>query len=163
MKIIYNKMLGKVSFDVGNDCKSMELEDRENTNEVNVMDNSEVDDLTIHQYLSTTKQKFLENHIEFEFDTYSNNKLSFCPKCDFPVVCIKSHVICVNSCFDFKIDDENLFEGEFTLDNLMENYKEVLKEHGGCVPEEVILMQFGDKMEIMCERCLKKELDFEGK
>lgn len=119
-----------------------------------------ITDLTEELLLSEYFDKFFSivsyDVIENEFDYCCINNqynISVCPQCSEPVVAIDDKVICINQCFNFNIKSI-YFNEKFTLDNLMDLFISIKKEHPFC-GNNFIPIFVGEDICLCCEKCLK--------
>ena len=158
MKDIYTKMF-KSSFNkIDND--NMEIEEENNLNE---KDNKKK---LIEKCLLDAKNLYDNLGEEFIYRIIDDKKISFCPKCAYPVIIVDKInsegknkdndsviISCVNSCFQFTLN-EKVFN-KYSMDNIMDLYSQALKNDNKCNHNDIAPITSGeDGVLFTCITCL---------
>ena len=171
MKDIYAKMMqNSISKNTGLNNKNnndMELEEENNnTNEINNKKN------LINKCLTEAKDLYDKLGEEFIYQIIEDKKISFCPKCTYPVIIIDKTKIqdkkninndtvtisCVNSCFQFDLS-ESIFD-KYSMDNIMDLYSQALKNDNKCNHNDIAPITSGDDGVLFtCVTCLFKQFN----
>ena len=131
-------------------------ENSENSMEQDTMDN---DEIIVDNYLKKISQEFSDENLKYEYElkALTDNHISFCPICFYPVLSIANIVTCVNNCFEFHISKEYV-NNNYTLDNFMDEFMNIRKEHMNC-NSEINYFLFQDKIMLYCVKCFKNDLN----
>ena len=171
MKDIYAKMMqNSISKNTGLNNKNnndMELEEENNnTNEINNKKN------LINKCLTEAKDLYDKLGEEFIYQIIEDKKISFCPKCTYPVIIIDKTKIqdkkninndtvtisCVNSCFQFDLS-ESIFD-KYSMDNIMDLYSQALKNDNKCNHNDIAPITSGDDGVLFtCVTCLFEQFN----
>ena len=173
MKDIYTKMFSSSfnqtdynNLNVQNQNKNnnMEIDDEiNNTNNINGNENKKK---LIEKCLSEAKNLYNNLGEEFLYQIIEDNKISFCPKCAYPVIIVDKAnseeknnnddsiiISCVNSCFQFSLN-ETVFK-KYSMDNLMDLYSQSLKNDNQCNHNDIAPITSGDDSILFtCITCL---------
>ena len=134
--------------------KRFNYEDEYSNNKKNMqIDDLSSNEINLDEYVENILIKFKDNIDEYVYQSINDYHISFCPKCSFPVLAIGNYVICCNKCFKFEIDS-NCFNEKYTLDNLMDNYLQILKQHSQCNSDITVLYFDNNNILLMCSKCL---------
>ena len=134
--------------------KRFNYEDEYSNNKKNMqIDDLSSNEINLDEYVENILIKFKDNIDEYVYQSINDYHISFCPKCSFPVLAIGNYVICCNKCFKFEIDS-NCFNEKYTLDNLMDNYLQTLKQHSQCNSDISVLYFDNNNILLMCSKCL---------
>ena len=134
--------------------KRFNYEDEYSNNKKNMqIDDLSSNEINLDEYVENILIKFKDNIDEYVYQSINDYHISFCPKCSFPVLAIGNYVICCNKCFIFEIDS-NCFNEKYTLDNLMDNYLQILKQHSQCNSDITVLYFDNNNILLMCSKCL---------
>ena len=134
--------------------KRFNYEDEYSNNKTNMqIDDLSSNEINLDEYVENILIKFKDNIDEYVYQSINDYHISFCPKCSFPVLAIGNYVICCNKCFKFEIDS-NCFNEKYTLDNLMDNYLQILKQHSQCNSDITVLYFDNNNILLMCSKCL---------
>ena len=134
--------------------KRFNYEDEYSNNKKNMqIDDLSSNEINLDEYVENILIKFKDNIDEYVYQSINDYHISFCPKCSFPVLAIGHYVICCNKCFKFEIDS-NCFNEKYTLDNLMDNYLQILKQHSQCNSDITVLYFDNNNILLMCSKCL---------
>ena len=158
MKDIYTKMF-KSSFNKI-DNENMEIEEENNINE---KDNKKK---LIEKCLFDDKNLYDNLGEEFIYRIIDDKKISFCPKCAYPVIIVDKInsegknkdndsviISCVNSCFQFTLN-EKVFN-KYSMDNIMDLYSQALKNDNKCNHNDIAPITSGeDGVLFTCITCL---------
>lgn len=117
------------------------------------LDDLSSNEINLDSYVDNIMNNFKENIEEYIYHSLNDYHISFCPKCSNPVLSIGNYVICCNKCFRFEINSE-CFNEQFTLDNLMDNYLQILKQHSKCNSDITVLYFEKKNVVLMCSKCL---------
>ena len=171
MKDIYAKMMqNSISKNTGLNNKNnndMELEEENNnTNEINNKKN------LINKCLTEAKDLYDKLGEEFIYQIIEDKKISFCPKCTYPVIIIDKTKIqdkkninndtvtisCVNSCFQFDLS-ESIFD-KYSMDNIMDLYSQALKNDNKCNHNDIAPITSGDDGVLFtCVTCIFEQFN----
>ena len=171
MKDIYAKMMqNSISKNTGLNNKNnndMELEEENNnTNEINNKKN------LINKFLTEAKDLYDKLGEEFIYQIIEDKKISFCPKCTYPVIIIDKTKIqdkkninndtvtisCVNSCFQFDLC-ESIFD-KYSMDNIMDLYSQALKNDNKCNHNDIAPITSGDDGVLFtCVTCIFEQFN----
>ena len=171
MKDIYAKMMqNSISKNTGLNNKNnndMELEEENNnTNEINNKKN------LINKCLTEAKDLYDKLGEEFIYQIIEDKKISFCPKCTYPVIIIDKTKIqdkkninndtvtisCVNSCFQFDLS-ESIFD-KYSMDNIMDLYSQALKNDNKCNHNDIAPITSGDDgILFTCVTCIFEQFN----
>ena len=171
MKDIYAKMMqNSISKNIELNNKNnndMELEEENNnTNEINNKKN------LINKCLTEAKDLYDKLGEEFIYQIIYDKKISFCPKCTYPVIIIDKTKIqdkkninndtvtisCVNSCFQFDLS-ESIFD-KYSMDNIMDLYSQALKNDNKCNHNDIAPITSGDDGVLFtCVTCLFEQFN----
>ena len=171
MKDIYAKMMqNSISKNIELNNKNnndMELEEENNnTNEINNKKN------LINKCLTEAKDLYDKLGEEFIYQIIEDKKISFCPKCTYPVIIIDKTKIqdkkninndtvtisCVNSCFQFDLS-ESIFD-KYSMDNIMDLYSQALKNDNKCNHNDIAPITSGDDGVLFtCVTCLFEQFN----
>ena len=171
MKDIYAKMMqNSISKNTGLNNKNnndMELEEENNnTNEINNKKN------LINKCLTEAKDLYDKLGEEFIYQIIEDKKISFCPKCTYPVIIIDKTKIqdkkninndtvtisCVNSCFQFDLS-ESIFD-KYSMDNIMDLYSQALKNDNKCNHNDIAPITSGDDGVLFtCVSCIFEQFN----
>lgn len=97
----------------------------------------------------------LENDYLEYLDRIHNDNfyvIAVCPRCGNPVIAICDKVICLKKCFSFDVPS-TVFYGDYSLDNLMEQYNALLLEHGDHFQEITVGLILDNQVELTCLMC----------
>ena len=173
MKEIYAKMM-KYNPDqikdnkINNENKTkndnnMEIEEDINNN-ISDKDNKKK---LIEKCLTDAKELYDNLGEEFIYQIIEDKKISFCPKCSYPVIIIDKFtseenkkinndsvtISCVNSCFQFNLS-ESVFN-KYSMDNIMDLYSQSLKNDNQCNHNDIAPITSGDDGVLFtCVTCL---------
>jgi hypothetical protein len=136
-----------------NNKRFNELDECSNNNINMQLDDLSSNEMNFDTYIENIMNNFKENCDEYIYQSLNDYHISFCPKCSFPVIAIGNYVICCNKCFKFEINS-NCFNEKFTLDNLMDNYLQTLKQHSQCNSDISVLYFDNNNILLMCSKCL---------
>ena len=136
-----------------NNKRFNELDECSNNNINMQLDDLSSNEMNFDTYIENIMNNFKENCDEYIYQSLNDYHISFCPKCSFPVIAIGNYVICCNKCFKFEIDS-NCFNEKYTLDNLMDNYLQTLKQHSQCNSDISVLYFDNNNILLMCSKCL---------
>jgi len=173
MKDIYTKMFSNslskiennnIDVQIQNKNNNMEIEDEIN-NDININGNENKKKL-IEKCLTEAKNLYDNLGEEFIYRIIDDKKISFCPKCTYPVIIIdkinseeKNNnsdsiiISCVNSCFQFSLN-ESVFN-KYSMDNLMDLYSQALKNDNQCNHNDIAPITSGDDSVLFtCISCL---------
>ena len=171
MKDIYAKMMQN-SFNKNNDLclknnNDMEIEEENNnTNEISNKKN------LINKCLNEAKNLYDKLGEEFIYQIIDDKKISFCPKCTYPVIIIDKAnlqekkninndtvtISCVNSCFQFELS-ESVFD-RYSMDNIMDLYAQALKNDNKCNHNDIAPITSGDDGVLFtCVTCLFEQFN----
>ena len=128
----------------------MEVEDENNNmNEINNKKN------LINKCLNEAKDLYDKLGEEFIYQIIDDKKISFCPKCTYPVIIIDKKnlpekninndtvtISCVNSCFQFELSE--LVFNKYSMDNIMDLYTQALKNDNKCKHNDIAPITSGD-------------------
>ena len=171
MKDIYAKMMqNSISKNIEHNNKNnndMELEEENNnTNEINNKKN------LINKCLTEAKDLYDKLGEEFIYQIIEDKKISFCPKCTYPVIIIDKTKIqdkkninndtvtisCVNSCFQFELS-ESIFD-KYSMDNIMDLYSQALKNDNKCNHNDIAPITSGDDGVLFtCVTCIFEQFN----
>ena len=171
MKDIYAKMMqNSISKNIEHNNKNnndMELEEENNnTNEINNKKN------LINKCLTEAKDLYDKLGEEFIYQIIDDKKISFCPKCTYPVIIIDKTKIqdkkninndtvtisCVNSCFQFELS-ESIFD-KYSMDNIMDLYSQALKNDNKCNHNDIAPITSGDDGVLFtCVTCIFEQFN----
>ena len=171
MKDIYAKMMqNSISKNIELNNKNnndMELEEENNnTNEINNKKN------LINKCLTEAKDLYDKLGEEFIYQIIEDKKISFCPKCTYPVIIIDKTKIqdkkninndtvtisCVNSCFQFDLS-ESIFD-KYSMDNIMDLYSQALKNDNKCNHNDIAPITSGDDgILFTCVTCIFEQFN----
>jgi len=171
MKDIYAKMMqNSISKNTGLNNKNnndMELEEENNnTNEINNKKN------LINKCLTEAKDLYDKLGEEFIYQIIDDKKISFCPKCTYPVIIIDKTklqdkkninndtvtISCVNSCFQFDLS-ESIFD-KYSMDNIMDLYSQALKNDNKCNHNDIAPITSGDDGVLFtCVTCIFEQFN----
>ena len=171
MKDIYAKMMqNSISKNIELNNKNnndMELEEENNnTNEINNKKN------LINKCLTEAKDLYDKLGEEFIYQIIEDKKISFCPKCTYPVIIIDKTkmqdkkninndtvtISCVNSCFQFDLS-ESIFD-KYSMDNIMDLYSQALKNDNKCNHNDIAPITSGDDGVLFtCVTCLFEQFN----
>ena len=171
MKDIYAKMMqNSISKNIELNNKNnndMELEEENNnTNEINNKKN------LINKCLTEAKDLYDKLGEEFIYQIIDDKKISFCPKCTYPVIIIDKTKIqdkkninndtvtisCVNSCFQFDLS-ESIFD-KYSMDNIMDLYSQALKNDNKCNHNDIAPITSGDDGVLFtCVTCIFEQFN----
>ena len=171
MKDIYAKMMqNSISKNIELNNKNnndMELEEENNnTNEINNKKN------LINKCLTEAKDLYDKLGEEFIYQIIDDKKISFCPKCTYPVIIIDKTKIqdkkninndtvtisCVNSCFQFELS-ESIFD-KYSMDNIMDLYSQALKNDNKCNHNDIAPITSGDDGVLFtCVTCIFEQFN----
>ena len=171
MKDIYAKMMqNSISKNIELNNKNnndMELEEENNnTNEINNKKN------LINKCLTEAKDLYDKLGEEFIYQIIDDKKISFCPKCTYPVIIIDKTKIqdkkninndtvtisCVNSCFQFDLS-ESIFD-KYSMDNIMDLYSQALKNDNKCNHNDIAPITSGDDgILFTCVTCIFEQFN----
>ena len=171
MKDIYAKMMqNSISKNTGLNNKNnndMELEEENNiTNEINNKKN------LINKCLTEAKDLYDKLGEEFIYQIIEDKKISFCPKCTYPVIIIDKTklqdkkninndtvtISCVNSCFQFDLS-ESIFD-KYSMDNIMDLYSQALKNDNKCNHNDIAPITSGDDGVLFtCVTCIFEQFN----
>ena len=124
-----------------------------NKNNLMQLDDLSSNEINLDLYIENIMNNFKENIEEYIYHSLSDYHISFCPKCINPVLAIGNYVICCNKCFKFEINSD-CFNENFTLDNLMDNYLQILKQHSQCNSDITVLYFEKNNVILVCSKCL---------
>ena len=171
MKDIYAKMMQN-SFNKNNELclknnNDMEIEEENNnTNEISNKKN------LINKCLNEAKNLYDKLGEEFIYQIIDDKKISFCPKCTYPVIIIDKAnlqekkninndtvtISCVNSCFQFELS-ESVFD-RYSMDNIMDLYTQALKNDNKCNHNDIAPITSGDDGVLFtCVTCLFEQFN----
>ena len=171
MKDIYAKMMQN-SFNKNNELclknnNDMEIEEENNnTNEISTKKN------LINKCLNEAKNLYDKLGEEFIYQIIDDKKISFCPKCTYPVIIIDKAnlqekkninndtvtISCVNSCFQFELS-ESVFN-KYSMDNIMDLYTQALKNDNKCNHNDIAPITSGDDGVLFtCVTCLFEQFN----
>ena len=171
MKDIYAKMMQN-SFNKNNELclknnNDMEIEEENNnTNEISNKKN------LINKCLNEAKNLYDKLGEEFIYQIIDDKKISFCPKCTYPVIIIDKAnlqekkninndtvtISCVNSCFQFELS-ESVFN-KYSMDNIMDLYTQALKNDNKCNHNDIAPITSGDDGVLFtCVTCLFEQFN----
>ena len=171
MKDIYAKMMqNSISKNIELNNKNnndMELEEENNnSNEINNKKN------LINKCLTEAKDLYDKLGEEFIYQIIEDKKISFCPKCTYPVIIIDKTKIqdkkninndtvtisCVNSCFQFDLS-ESIFD-KYSMDNIMDLYSQALKNDNKCNHNDIAPITSGDDGVLFtCVTCIFEQFN----
>ena len=171
MKDIYAKMMqNSISKNIEHNNKNnndMELEEENNnTNEINNKKN------LINKCLTEAKDLYDKLGEEFIYQIIDDKKISFCPKCTYPVIIIDKTkmqdkkninndtvtISCVNSCFQFELS-ESIFD-KYSMDNIMDLYSQALKNDNKCNHNDIAPITSGDDGVLFtCVTCIFEQFN----
>ena len=171
MKDIYAKMMQNSiskSIELNNkNNNDMELEEENNnTNEINNKKN------LINKCLTEAKDLYDKLGEEFIYQIIEDKKISFCPKCTYPVIIIDKTkmqdkkninndtvtISCVNSCFQFDLS-ESIFD-KYSMDNIMDLYSQALKNDNKCNHNDIAPITSGDDGVLFtCVTCIFEQFN----
>ncbi len=171
MKDIYAKMMQNSiskSIELNNkNNNDMELEEENNnTNEINNKKN------LINKCLTEAKDLYDKLGEEFIYQIIDDKKISFCPKCTYPVIIIDKTklqdkkninndtvtISCVNSCFQFDLS-ESIFD-KYSMDNIMDLYSQALKNDNKCNHNDIAPITSGDDGVLFtCVTCIFEQFN----
>ena len=171
MKDIYAKMMqNSISKNIELNNKNnndMELEEENNnTNEINNKKN------LINKCLTEAKDLYDKLGEEFIYQIIEDKKISFCPKCTYPVIIIDKTkmqdkkninndtvtISCVNSCFQFDLS-ESIFD-KYSMDNIMDLYSQALKNDNKCNHNDIAPITSGDDGVLFtCVTCIFEQFN----
>ena len=171
MKDIYAKMM-QSSFN-----KNIELNEK-NNNDMEIEDeNSNMNEINnkknlINKCLTEAKDLYDKLGEEFIYQIIDDKKISFCPKCTYPVIIIDKTnlqdkkninndtvtISCVNSCFQFELS-ESIFD-KYSMDNIMDLYTQALKNDNKCNHNDIAPITSGDDgILFTCVTCLFEQFN----
>ena len=172
MKDIYAKMMQN-SFNKNNapnnknNINDMEIEDDNNNN--NEISNKKH---LINKCLNEAKDLYDKLGEEFIYQIIDDKKISFCPKCTYPVIIIDKGnfqekknknddtvtISCVNSCFQFDLSE--LVFNKYSMDNIMDLYSQALKNDNKCNHNDIAPITSGDDGVLFtCVTCLFEQFN----
>ena len=168
MKDIYTKMFNSGLNIIGNNNFNKETKDKSNNGmeieeEINENENKKK---LIEKCLSNAKELYDKLGEDYVYQIINDKKISFCPKCAYPVIIIDKinseknnnnsdsvTISCVNSCFQFNLS-ENVFD-KYTMDNIMDLYSQSLKSDNQCNHNDIAPITSGeDGLLFTCITCL---------
>ena len=118
----------------------------------------------IQKCLSDAKDLYDKLGEEFIYQIIDDKKISFCPKCTYPVIIVDKNeekninndsviISCVNSCFQFDLS-EAVFN-KYSMDNIMDLYSQALKNDNQCKHDDIApITSGGDGIIFTCVTCL---------
>ena len=156
------------NFENNKNKDNMEIEEEINNknNNINEIDNKK---LLIEKCLNNAKDLYDKLGEEFIYQIIDDKKISFCPKCTYPVIIVDKTITeqknnpnkkennvtisCVNSCFQFDLN-ESIFD-KYSMDNIMDLYSQSLKTDNGCNHNDIAPILSGDDSILFtCVTCL---------
>ena len=166
MKEIYTKMFkhnpNKPDDNINKD-NNMEVEEEINNN-INENENKKK---LIEKCLSNAKDLYDNLGEDFIYQVIDDKKISFCPKCAYPVIIIDKLnnnkndsviISCVNSCFQFNLS-ESVFN-KYSMDNIMDLYSQSLKNDNKCNHNDISPITSGDDGVLFtCITCLFEQFN----
>ena len=166
MKEIYTKMFKhnpNKPNDNTNKDNNMEIEEEINNN-INENQNKKK---LIEKCLSNAKDLYDNLGEDFIYQVIDDKKISFCPKCAYPVIIIDKLnnnkndsviISCVNSCFQFNLS-ESVFN-KYSMDNIMDLYSQSLKNDNKCNHNDISPITSGDDGVLFtCITCLFEQFN----
>ena len=166
MKEIYTKMFKhnpNKPNDNTNKDNNMEIEEEINNN-INENENKKK---LIEKCLSNAKDLYDNLGEDFIYQVIDDKKISFCPKCAYPVIIIDKLnnnkndsviISCVNSCFQFNLS-ESVFN-KYSMDNIMDLYSQSLKNDNKCNHNDISPITSGDDGVLFtCITCLFEQFN----
>ena len=171
MKDIYAKMMQN-SFNKNNELclkNNNDMEIEEENNNINEISNKKN---LINKCLNEAKNLYDKLGEEFIYQIIDDKKISFCPKCTYPVIIIDKAnlnekknlnndtvtISCVNSCFQFELS-ESLFD-RYSMDNIMDLYAQALKNDNKCNHNDIAPITSGDDGVLFtCVTCLFEQFN----
>ena len=167
MKDIYTKMFKSSLNQIEESNNKINNDNMEIEEENNIKENDNKKKL-IEKCLLDAKNLYDNLGEEFIYRIIEDNKISFCPKCAYPVIIVdkinseeKSKnkdsdsliISCVNSCFQFTLS-ENVFN-KYSMDNIMDLYSQSLKNDNKCNHNDIAPITSGDDGVLFtCITCL---------
>ena len=163
MKDIYAKMMNNTV--IKNEIQissnnNMEIEEEINNNK-NEKNNKKI---LIQKCLSDAKDLYDKLGEEFIYQIIDDKKISFCPKCTYPVIIVDKNeeknmnnnsviISCVNSCFQFDLSEEVF--NKYSMDNIMDLFSQALKNDNKCNHDDIAPIISGDDgILFTCVTCL---------
>ena len=171
MKDIYAKMMQN-SFNKNNELclkNNNDMEIEEENNNINEISNKKN---LINKCLNEAKNLYDKLGEEFIYQIIDDKKISFCPKCTYPVIIIDKAnlnekkninndtvtISCVNSCFQFELS-ESVFD-RYSMDNIMDLYTQALKNDNKCNHNDIAPITSGDDGVLFtCVTCLFEQFN----
>ena len=171
MKDIYAKMMQN-SFNKNNELclkNNNDMEIEEENNNINEISNKKN---LINKCLNEAKNLYDKLGEEFIYQIIDDKKISFCPKCTYPVIIIDKAnlqekkninndtvtISCVNSCFQFELS-ESVFN-KYSMDNIMDLYTQALKNDNKCNHNDIAPITSGDDGVLFtCVTCLFEQFN----
>ena len=170
LKDIYTKMFtnniniqSRLNINNNTSNNNMEIENEISSN--NISNDEENKKRLIQEFLNDEKNLYNELGEEFIYQIVNDKKISFCPKCGYPVIIIDKNlsskrdnneyvsIACVNSCFQFELC-EKVFN-KYSMDNIMDLYVQALKNDNNCNHNDIAPLISGDDGVIFsCISCL---------
>ena len=173
MRDLFTKMCNSskqnlVNNNVNNSKDNMEVEeDINNEKNMNEVENKKK---LIEKCLNNAKDLYDKLGEEFIYQIIDDKKISFCPKCAYPVIIVDKNISgenhneknvtisCVNSCFQFDIN-ESAFD-KYSMDNIMDLYSQALKSDNGCNHNDIAPILSGDDSILFtCITCLFEQFN----
>ena len=117
------------------------------------------DNLELSDYFDKILTMFESDKIisrEYELEVCLNSNISVCPICSYPVILASNKVICMNLCFEYFINS-NFFNQNFTLDNFVDLYAEIYRNHKHCINfAKFEMLFFENEVSLICGKCFKE-------
>ena len=154
LKDIYAKMMQNSSIKniVSNNKNNNDMEVEDENNNMNEINNKKN---LINKCLNEAKDLYDKLGEEFIYQIIDDKKISFCPKCTYPVIIIDKKnlpekninndtvtISCVNSCFQFELSE--LVFNKYSMDNIMDLYTQALKNDNKCKHNDIAPITSGD-------------------
>ena len=165
LKDIYAKMMQNSSIKniVSNNKNNNDMEVEDENNNMNEINNKKN---LINKCLNEAKDLYDKLGEEFIYQIIDDKKISFCPKCTYPVIIIDKKnlpekninndtvtISCVNSCFQFELSE--LVFNKYSMDNIMDLYTQALKNDNKCKHNDIAPITSGDDGVLFtCVTCL---------
>ena len=170
LKDIYAKMMQNSSIKniVSNNKNNNDMEVEDENNNMNEINNKKN---LINKCLNEAKDLYDKLGEEFIYQIIDDKKISFCPKCTYPVIIIDKKnlpeknidndtvtISCVNSCFQFELSE--LVFNKYSMDNIMDLYTQALKNDNKCNHNDIAPITSGDDGVLFtCVTCLFEQFN----
>ena len=167
IKKIKPKKKIKIKKNNKNNINNIEIEDENNNN--NEISNKKH---LINKCLNEAKDLYDKLGEEFIYQIIDDKKISFCPKCTYPVIIIDKGnfqekknknddtvtISCVNSCFQFDLSE--LVFNKYSMDNIMDLYSQALKNDNKCNHNDIAPITSGDDGVLFtCVTCIFEQFN----